>query len=177
MGGRLLVKADSLKSRLAGFSAFGFGVSFKPLESERAVLRELFIFLEDRRALQAGLAIENPDGLVESVHTIRKEFTKTLSRLREGTPATSMCLAMRGACRDFLSAVENAVPAKSDDLIDPKWENFLLNLGTLRSACGLYVAGIAHLYKLPVEGDLVLILPPAVRGTGPSKKNASPKRR
>ena len=48
------LKSKSLLSRFGGFSAFGFGVSFKPKEADRTIVRELLTFLEDRRALYVG---------------------------------------------------------------------------------------------------------------------------
>lgn len=51
------LKSKTLLRRLGGVSAFGFGVSLKLPEADRTIVRELLVFLEDRRAL-SGLQVD-----------------------------------------------------------------------------------------------------------------------
>ena len=47
-----------IASRITGISIPVFGVSWNPPEAERKIVRETFIFLEDRRALYNDFAHE-----------------------------------------------------------------------------------------------------------------------
>jgi hypothetical protein len=116
MGGQLLVKAKELAARVTSVSVMGFGVGFKPQEGERKVLRDLFIFLEDRRALYSSAVLEEPQHVVESVLKIREQLTEVLIRLKDKTPATVACRAMRASCRDFLAQVEGFLPKRGHHL-------------------------------------------------------------
>lgn len=64
-----------LASRVTGVSIPIFGVSWNPPESERQVVRETFIFLEDRRALYNDFAHEITEEVADSVLAIRAELT------------------------------------------------------------------------------------------------------
>ena len=100
---RIKVQSQSLLSRLGGFSAFGFGVSFKAPEPERAVVRDVITALEDKRALYVGAIWEQPDHVVQSILQIRQELTNGLKRVGDNSPAKNAFRAMRAACRDFLT--------------------------------------------------------------------------
>jgi len=160
---KIKLKGRSLLSRLGGLSAFGFGVSFKPQESDRAIVRELLTFLEDRRALYVFSIWERPDHVVMSVQQMRTELTNSLKRLGEGSPAAAACRLMRGACRDFLSKVDSKTPRGRGGEFARDWqgEEFLIALGALRATFGHQIAQLAPLYDLEVEKHLTAILPPA----------------
>ena len=98
---RARIRSQSLLSRLGGFSAFGFGVSFKAPESERAAVRDLITALEDRRALYISAVFEQPNYVVQSILQIRQELTAGLKRVNDNSPAKDAFRAMRAACRDF----------------------------------------------------------------------------
>ena len=127
--------SKNLLSRLGGFSMFGFGLSFKPTEADRTIVRELLTFLEDRRALFVGSIWEQPEYVVESVQQMRTELTDALKRLGEKSPAVDACRLMRGACRDFVSQVDQKALRGSGEMFARGWqgEDFLIALGTLRA--------------------------------------------
>lgn len=154
--------SKDLLSRLGGLSVFGFGISFKPIEAERTVVRELLVFLEDRRALYVGSVWEQPDHVVESVLQMRSELTRSIQRLSENSPAAEACRLMRGACRDFLVSAEKNAPRGGEALFARDWrgESFLLALGALRANFGQQIALLAHLYAINLEAHLSSILPP-----------------
>lgn len=159
---RTKLKSQNLLSRLGGVSAFGFGVSFKPTESDRTVIRELLTFLEDRRALYVQAIWEQPDHVVQSVQKMRTELTNALKRLGEKSPAADACRLMRTACRDFLNQAGRAGQPRSSSELSRDWqgENFLIALGALRATFGQQIALLAHLYEVDLEDHLASILPP-----------------
>lgn len=154
--------SKGLLSRLGGVSAFGFGLSFKPSETDRTIVRELLTFLEDRRALYVGAVWEQPEHVVLSVQEMRKELTNALKRLGEKSPATDACRLMRGACRDFVSKADLKAPHESEGIFSRDWkgENFLIALGALRATFGQQIALLAHLYEVDLEEHMTSILPP-----------------
>jgi hypothetical protein len=156
-----LVKLKS-KDMLGGFSAFGFGISFKPQEADRTVVRDLLIFLEDRRALYVACIWEQPDHVVQSVLEMRNELTNALTRLGDKSPAADACRLMRSACRNFLNSAGQNAPRGGEALFARDWrgESFLLALGGLRATFGQQIALMSHLYAVDVEGHLADILPP-----------------
>lgn len=48
---KLSIRFKDIASRLSGIAIPVFGVSWTPPESERKIIRDLLVFLEDRRAL------------------------------------------------------------------------------------------------------------------------------
>ena len=98
---RTKVQSQSLLSRLGGFSAFGFGLSFKVPEDERKVVRDVITALEDRRALYVSSIHEQAEHVVRSVLDIRQEQTAGLKRVGDKSPAKDAFRIMRAACRDF----------------------------------------------------------------------------
>lgn len=160
--------SKSLLARLGGMSAFGFGISFKPQESDRTIVRELLTFLEDRRALYVGSVWEQPDHVVQSVQQMRAELTSALKRLGEKSPAADACRLMRGACRDFVSQADQKGLRGYGSTFARDWqgENFLIALGTLRATFGQQIALLAHLYEVDLEEHLAAILPPVPESGG-----------
>jgi hypothetical protein len=157
------LKSKSLLSRLGGISAFGFGLSFEPLEADRTIVRELLTFLEDKRALFVGEIWEQPDHVVQSVQQMRTELTSALKRLGEKSPAADACRLMRAACREFVSRVDEKAlrnSSRMDFAVGWKGQSFLISLGALRATFGQQIALLAHLYVIDLEEHLVAILPP-----------------
>lgn len=99
---KMKARSKSLLSRIGGVSAFGFGVSLTLPEADRTIVRELLVFLEDRRALYVGAIWEQPQHVVASVLEMRKELTAALKRVSDKSPAQEGCRLMRAACREFL---------------------------------------------------------------------------
>jgi hypothetical protein len=72
---------------------------------ERQVIRNLFVYLEDRRAIWAPVTIL-PRKAELSVDEVRDELTKAIQKLPDTSKAIEPLRKMRGACRDFLDAIE-----------------------------------------------------------------------
>lgn len=158
------IKSKALFSRIGGVSAFGFGVSLKLPEADRTVVRELLIFLEDRRALYVGSIWEQPEHVAASILQMRSELTNAIKRLSEKSLAQQCCRLMRASCRDFLEK-NNAekVFSNPNGRCHSTWEeeSFLISLGALRAIFGHQIAVLAHAYEVDVEQHLAAILPPA----------------
>lgn len=125
-------------------------------------MRELLTFLEDRRALFVACIWEQPDHVVESVQQMRAELTSALKRLGDESPAADACRLMRGACRDFVSKIDQKALRGSEEAFARGWqgESFLIALGALRATFGQQIALLAHLYDVDLEAHMVAILPP-----------------
>lgn len=165
------LKSKALLSRLGGVSAFGFGMSFKPSETDRTIVRELLTSLEDRRALFVAAIWEQPNHVLESVLQMRTELTNALKRLGEKSPAAGACRSMRGACRDFLDETGTMQLREMDRRFVEGWqgEKFLIALCTLRARFGQQIALLAHAYQVDLEDHMASILPPL-----PDKDEKSP---
>ena len=155
------IKAREYLSRLGGVSFLGVGVSFKIPEPERAAVRDLLTFLEDRRALYVGSIWEQPEHVVRSVLKMREELTSTLKKVDEKSPALACCRAMRAACRAFLDTMGKDIPQTRQAFAEGwQGESFLIALGQLRSAFGTQIAVLSHVYGVELEPHLASILPP-----------------
>ena len=145
-------KFSELASRITGISIPIFGVSWNPPESERKIIRSLLIFLEDRRALYNPNSLEIGDHVVSSVIEIRENLTDSIQRLPEKSDAIRCLRAMRAACREYLD--------KQNDKFGFPHHKYLIDLGRLRTVFGYYIAQLAIMYGIDIEGDLAQILPP-----------------
>jgi hypothetical protein len=151
------VRFNDLAARITGISLPVFGVSWSPPESEREVVRQTFIFLEDRRALYNDFAHEIGLEVAESVLAIRSELTSALKRLSGGSEAAASLKAMRAACREYLDTTGR----RSDRWSGPF--SFMAQLGRLRAIIGVHVAYLAVKYGIDIEGELLRVLPPELR--------------
>jgi hypothetical protein len=144
-----------IANRITGISLPIFGVSWNPPESEREIVRETFIFLEDRRALYNDFAHEIDHEVTESVLAIRNELTAALKRLPEGSEAVPSFKSMRAACRDYLDSTRG-------DGQGHRWNgpfSFMTQLGGLRAIIGVHVAYLSVKFGIDIDGELVRIVP------------------
>lgn len=72
---------------------------------ERQVIRYLFVYLEDRRAITLPLTRLYSKAVI-SIDQVRDELTKAIQRLPEKSKALKYLRRMRQACRDFLESME-----------------------------------------------------------------------
>jgi hypothetical protein len=149
------VTFKEIASRITGISIPVFGVSWNPPESDREIVRETLIFLEDRRALYNDFAHELDHEVSQSVLAIRSELTAGLKRLPEASEAAPCFKAMRAACREYL---DNARPR---GLSGPF--SFMTELGKLRAMIGVQVAYLAVKYGIDLDGELVRVIPAELR--------------
>ena len=148
---------QELANRITGVSIPIFGVSWNPPELERKIVREAFIFLEDRRVLYNDFAWEVPDQVADSVLTIRSELTSLLKRLPENSEAVASFRAMRASCRDYLDSVHVRHGSSGGPF------PFVAELGRLRAMIGVHVAYLAVKYGIDLEGELMRVIPAEFR--------------
>jgi hypothetical protein len=153
---KLTISFKQIASRITGISIPIFGVSWNPPESQRDIVRQIFIFLEDRRALYNDFAHELNHEVSKSVFAIRSELTAALKRLPENSEATPCFKAMRAACREYL---DNARPSGFSG--GPF--SFMTELGKLRAIIGIQVSYLAVKYGIDVDGELMRVIPAELR--------------
>jgi hypothetical protein len=136
--------------RVAGASALGFGIEIEYAQSERGIVRDLIVDLEDRPVLFAPLEFEIQEHAVRSVLAIREELTRTLQRLPENSAAAEPIKDIRAACARFLHEHASDFPML-----------FAAGLGQLRGAAGVRIAELSEAFDVPVHGDLRAVLPPS----------------
>lgn len=147
---------QELAGRITGISIPICGVSWNPPPSERQIVRETFVFLEDRRVLYNDFAYEMESEVVDSVLAIRAELTAALKRLPEASEAAPSFRAMRAACREYLDGTRGH---------RGHWNHFTFTtqLGRLRAMVGVQVAYLAVKYGIDLEGELVRVIPAEFR--------------
>jgi hypothetical protein len=152
------VKAKSLANRISGVSVgpHGVGISWKPPELERDVVRKLIIFLEDKRALYIEYDREVRDYVKQSLLQIRDALTDAVKDVGDSSPARDSLRMMRAACRAF----DNKVSEQERHHRHAMEEEFFVELGKLRAIFGMQIAILAYLYNIDVEEGLASILPP-----------------
>jgi hypothetical protein len=148
-----------IANRITGVSLPVFGVSWNPPESERKIVRETFIFLEDRRALYNDFAHEIDHEVAKSVLAIRNELTSALKRLPEGSEAVPSFKSMRAACREYLDSTGRHGRGR-------RWNgpfSFMTQLGGLRAVIGIHVSYLAVKFGIDIDGELVRVVPAELR--------------
>jgi len=162
---------SDLAKHITGFSTPVFGLSWNPPEPEREKIRQLIVFLEDRRALYNPYNMETVRWVDESALKIREELTNILQLLAEESKATPSLRAMRAASRKYLDKVELAKKLHSyrgnieklgiENLEEVYRDlDFDSSLGELRTIFGIHIAKLCAMYGIDLEGNLISILPP-----------------
>jgi hypothetical protein len=164
----LKIKFKELASRLTGVSIPVFGISWNPPESESKIIRDVLVYLEDRRALYNPFAHELEHEVAQSVLDIRKELTSAIRRLSADSNAAPLLRAMRSACREYLDETRGHMPLMF---------SFLTSLGKLRSLFGVNIAYLAIEYGIDIEGELASIVPPQFKEPEDAEEDVSNKRR
>lgn len=155
---KLRIKAASLKNRITGISisATGGGISFKPKEADRDIIRKLIVFLEDKRALYITHDREIPDYVRMSLSQIREAVTEALREIGEDSPAVESLRVLRAACASFEAKYGHLDWRNRNDYD----EDFFIRLGILRSVFGHQIAALAYAHKIDLDEGLASILPP-----------------
>lgn len=121
------------------------------MESEGEIVRQLIVFLEDRRALYEPYDCEVPHHVVDSVFQIRAELTETLRRLSGDSGAALSVRALRDACINFLRATGHSRGWGLD-------LTFAIALGQLRGVFAVYVGGLTDHYRIAIHGPLTSVV-------------------
>jgi hypothetical protein len=151
---RQMIRFRDIASRITGVSIPIFGVSWDPPASEREIVRQTFIFLEDRRALYVDYAWEVEAEVAQSVLTMRAELTAALKQLPEESEATGSIKAIRAACREYLDTTRRGRVAHSP---------FVVGLERFRAMVGVHVAYLAVKYGIDIDGELSRVIPAEFR--------------
>lgn len=144
----------SLIKNVTGISTPIFGVSWNPPETDREIVRKLFLFLEDKRALYYPYHMEIPFQVTESVLDIRKYLTQEIMRIPEKSVLITHYKALRAACRKFLDINETVSKRRYRMVRDE-----MIALGELRASFGIHIAQLAVKYGIDVDEELEIILP------------------
>jgi len=152
------VSFKEIAKSLTGISTPFGGVSWKPPETERGVVRKLLVFLEDRRALYNPYDIEMPVYVDRSIIEIRHKLTEILESLDEKSEASQHIHAMRAACRKFLNQT-SGTQTRNRYFGMHRDEFFFAALGELRAIFGIHIAQLCVKYGIDIEEELVSILP------------------
>jgi hypothetical protein len=146
------LKFRTLASRITGISVPVFGVQWNPPKAECDVVRNLLVFLEDRRALFNEFPLETQNEVEGSVQKIREKLTEAIAALPENSEAVASFRAMRLACREYL-----------DSLKKQMYNQWLIDLGRLRGVFGYQCVLLAVKFGVDIEPQLASIVPPEFR--------------
>ena len=95
------VTADTAR-RITGISVPFGGIQWAdPGPSDREVVRQFIVFMEDRRVLYNAMDLEVLDQVQRSIHEIREQCTRTLQALPPGAFAANPIRNIREAGRRF----------------------------------------------------------------------------
>lgn len=112
-----MISSKEIKLKFTGFSTAIFGSSLDFSETEKTVIQNLFIKLEDKRVLYAPYELESVVGTIRSVNLIRDDLNSSLERL--GINAIDQTIRsikdMRRACRKYLDVAERIIRPNADD--------------------------------------------------------------
>ena len=146
----------NIAKSLTGISTPVFGVSWKPPETDRDIVRKLVIFFEDRRALYNPYDMETPHWVIDSVLEIRRKLTETLTSIDQDSDIAPYLRAMRAACRKFMDEVEHKKRGRYPHY---GFGDIFTALGEMRAIFGVHIAQLCVKYGVDIEGELSSILP------------------
>ncbi|MGK9370153.1 DUF6650 family protein [Melioribacter sp. Ez-97] len=147
------ISFKKILKKLSGISTPVFGISWNPTESERDVVRKLFLFLEDKRVLFYPFHMEMPYHVNQSVLDIRKYLTDEILKLDENSDLLSDLKLLRAACRKFLDSV--GIEQRRRHMIKDE----MIALGELRAIFGITLAKLSIKYGVDFPKSLEEILP------------------
>jgi hypothetical protein len=160
------VRYSTIVARLNGFDTPVFGRTLTPSDQERATVRGLIAFLEDRRALYESPDREVTDHLIGSVAQIRQRLNELLTTGELPETIAELLRPIRAACRDFLSAAQIG-EADAQALIDPSDPERVrvlrprayFQLKALRDTAGFNIGLLAVRYGIDVEDQIDDLIP------------------
>lgn len=154
-----VVKAKEIGRRFTGFSILSLGVQWQYTVSEREIVREFILFLEDRRALYVPTQVEIEADVRWSAQSIREHATKALAQLAEGSKVAGPIRLIRAACRRYLEHSQQYPNIAALDAAAGNAAPWLISLGELRAAVGYNIGTLAVALDLDIEEELASIIP------------------
>jgi hypothetical protein len=170
MAKRKKITHKDIAKRITGFSLGPFGVSWTPRPDKREIIRQLIVFLEDRRVLYNPYDMEYGKWVNQSILEVRKELTDTLKKFPDDEPTIQILRTMRSSCRKYLQECDTTKPRIYGFQYEMK---LAIHLGELRGVFGLALAQLCIAYKIDVEPELASIFPVSDKD---SKDNKTVKR-
>lgn len=150
-------RAANLLRRITSISTPLGGVQWSPGPDEREAIRQLFVYLEDRRVLFVeGTAdlyevarhhLEMKGEVSDSCLAIRKALTETMQKAPFNAAVQGQLEVMREACRNFL----DIGPIYSPENRTPFFES---RLGELRLNFGLCLSNLSSSYELELGSHM-----------------------
>jgi glycine cleavage system H protein len=127
--------------RLTGISTPVGGVSWEFSNSEREVVRQLMIFIEDRAVLAPAPPLRDPYRLLRSVDKIAAAATEAIQQLPENSQIAETLRQLRGSCRLGHIDVDGQA-------------SFLFLIGAIREQVLTQLVVIADAMNLELPADL-----------------------
>ena len=155
------MKFTELANRLTGISCPVFGISWNPVDTERAIARRIIIFLEPRRVLYSAYEYETTHPCITSVTEIRNYLTSQLENVDENSKLNSYIRAMRSSCNKFLSKCPDREDFRYHACMNGNIDNWIFTsaIGELSGVFGVMIGQMAKAYGLDVEDELAEIIP------------------
>jgi len=145
---------------LTGIPIPVFGKSWTPPESDRLLVSDLILYLEDKRALFNSYSLDCYKYVVSSVIAVRERLTELIQKVNGNNEIEPHLRAMRAACRKFQDRCSQSIQAQkamgSVEVVD---EIYLTALGELRAIFGIHIALLCLKYDLEVKDNLLMLLP------------------
>lgn len=139
------------RPRITSVGALGFAAGWDWVKTDEEVVRQLIVFLEDRRALAYDHHREDVGYVVRSVLEIRSRLSFALQELTPDSAASQSVRALRDQCLTFLDRVDGT----EGTVFHP---DFIGALGELRGVFLVYVRMLADRYGITVHGPLAPVL-------------------
>lgn len=151
--------------RITGISSPFGGVQWTdPGPTDQEIVRQLLIFLEDRRVLYNAAGLEVVSQVEHSIHEIREQCTKTLQAFLPKAFGVTPIRLIRTASRRFHDDQNEEFR-----FFERRWDHdphsldghpgFFAALGAYRATVGQQVALLSAHYDIDIEGDLASVLP------------------
>ena len=151
---------NKIAKSITGISTPIFGISWTPPESDRLIVSDLIIYLEDKRVLFNPYTLEYYKYVISSVIAVREKLTEVIQKVNGNTEIESHLRAMRAACRKFQDRCSESMQAQkamgSGEVVDGV---YLTALGELRAIFGIHIAQLCLKYGIEVKENLLLLMP------------------
>lgn len=148
------------KYKLTGFSTPFGGITYEVAEGEKEIIEKFITFLEGRRALFSELYEGCPEGVIDSIMTIRNELQKVREELNRNSYCFKILSKMQDRIFEFIQYACKDCPnphsCKNCQIYE---EGCIEGLLEFRKRFGTHIADIAVTYKINIDHNLKVIIP------------------